>query len=65
MDKIKEFVSEHKRELICVAAGFIVYKVAYGHGWRDYERVVNNVFSAMKKNGYNVVQLIEPEVRVK
>lgn len=65
MEKFKEFLSEHKNEIAGVAACLIVYKIAYGRGWHDYERVVNNVFSAMKRNGYNVVHLIEPEVRVK
>lgn len=62
MDKFKEFLSEHKNEIAGVAACLIVYKIAYGHGWRDYKRVVDNVFTAMKRNGYNIVQLIEPEV---
>ena len=62
MDKFKEFLSEHKNEIAGVAACLIVYKIAYERGWRDYKRAVESVFTAMKRNGYNVVQLIEPEV---
>ena len=65
MDKIKEFLSEHKNEIAGVAACLIVYKIAYGRGWRDYKHAVDSVFTAMKRNGYNVVQLIEPEGRIK
>ena len=63
MDKIKEFIENHKVEVTCVICGYITYKFAYRRGFKDYGRVVNNVFDAMKRNGYNVVQLIEPEVK--
>lgn len=63
MDKFKEFLSEHKNEIAGVAACLIVYKIAYGRGWRDYDCAVRHVFSAMRKNGYNVVHLIEQEVK--
>ena len=63
MEKVKEFVSEHKKEIAYAVGGIILYKIAYGRGWRDYKRTVSNVFSTMRRNGYNVVQLVESEVK--
>lgn len=60
MDKIKEFVSSHKKEIAMTACGFIIFRVGYNSGWNAYKRVVNNVFNTMKKHGYQTVRLIEP-----
>ena len=63
MDKIKEFIEQHKMEVACVVCTYLTYKIAYRRGFKDYSKVVNNVFNSMRKNGYNVVQLIEPGVK--
>ncbi len=62
MDNVKEFISKHKTEIACVVGGIVIYKVGYSRGFRDYRSAVNSVFNAMKRYGYNVVQLIEPGV---
>lgn len=60
MDKIKEFVTSHKKEIAMTACGFIIFKIGYEKGWKDYKKVVGNVFNTMKKHGYQTVRLIEP-----
>ena len=63
MEKAKEFISQHKKEIACVIGGFVIYKMGYNRGFRDYKHAVTNVFNTMKKYGYNVVQLVEPGVK--
>ena len=60
MEKVKQFASEHKTEIICAIGFMMAYKIGYNKGWCDYKHCVNNVFDTMKKHRYNVVQLIDP-----
>lgn len=61
MDKAKQWIMDHKQELTCAALSMMMFKLGYNRGWKDYRKVVNNVFKAMNRNGYNFVKLIKPE----
>lgn len=63
MDKAKEWITEHKKELMYTAAGIIIFRAGYRCGWRTYKKVVRNTFNTMYTKGYNVVRLINSEVQ--
>lgn len=60
MEKIKEFVKDHKKEIAIGVGVFLIYRIGYSRGYSSYKKVVVNTFDTMKKDGFNVVQLIPP-----
>lgn len=44
MEKFKEFVSEHKRELMCVASGVIIYHIGFNRGFKMAKNAITHVF---------------------
>ena len=63
MEKAREFIKNHKKEIIFAACGVALYRIGYGRGFGDYKTIVNNVFDTMQKHGYQTVRLIEPGVK--
>lgn len=61
MEKIKQFVTDHKKELKLAVCGLIIFKLGYESGWKAYRKVTNNVFNTMQRHGYNTVHLVEPK----
>ena len=44
MEKVKQFVKDHKKELSVIAAGLIIYRMGYRNGFNASERAINNIF---------------------
>lgn len=43
MEKIKEFVKEHKKEIAIVAGSFIIYRIGFRHGCKASNRAIKNL----------------------
>ena len=63
MDKTKEFVKDHKKDIIFAACCIVIYKIGWRRGWKSYKNVVNSVLKTLDKSGYNIYKIIEPEVK--
>ena len=49
MDKVKQFVSDHKKEIIFVTAVVFSYRIGYKSGFNASERAINNIFKQAGK----------------
>ena len=61
MEKIKEFIKEHKTELMLTGALFIGYKIGHKVTTKVYKSAIHHTFSYMDKYGYNVYKIILKE----
>ena len=48
-DKIKQFVSDHKKEISFISAGILIYGIGFRNGFNSSERAINNVFNQASK----------------
>lgn len=49
MEKVKQFIEDHKKEIIFVSAIILSYRVGYKTGFGASERAINNVFKQASK----------------
>lgn len=44
VDKVKQFVTDHKKEILFACSGIFIYKLGFHNGFNASERAVNNIF---------------------
>lgn len=49
MEKIKQFVEDHKKEIIVVSAGIIIYSLGFKKGFNSAKEGMNYIFDQAAK----------------
>ena len=44
MDEIKSFIKEHKKEIIFVGSGLVIYHVGFNRGFKTAKNAISHVF---------------------
>ena len=44
MDDIKDFIKEHKKEIIFVGSGLVIYHVGFNRGFKTAKNAISHVF---------------------
>lgn len=44
MDEIKDFIKEHKKEIIFVGSGLVIYHVGFNRGFKTAKNAISHVF---------------------
>lgn len=44
MEEIKKFVSDHKKEIIFVGSGLIIYHIGFNRGFKTAKNAISHVF---------------------
>ena len=44
METIKNFVKDHKKEILVVSSGVLIYSIGFKHGFRSAERGMTYIF---------------------
>ena len=61
MDKAKEFIKDHKKEILVGIGVVVAYKIGYKRGVAKYRSVIHDTVDCLKNAGYIMVRSI-PEV---
>lgn len=48
-DKVKQFISDHKKEILFAATGLMIYRIGFRNGFNASERAINNIFDQASK----------------
>ncbi len=59
MEKIKEFVINHKEELALGAGAYLIYRAGFKAGRRSYLKAMQRTIQYMKDAGYVIVRVAE------
>lgn len=44
MEDIKKFISDHKKEIIFVSSGLIIYHIGFNRGFKTAKNAISHVF---------------------
>lgn len=49
MDKVKDFVVTHKKEIICVTIGLAIYQIGFKAGFKSAEKAITHLCNEAAK----------------
>lgn len=57
MEKVKEFVKTHQKEIAIGAALYLSYCIGYRRGWNKYNRIIMKALHEIDEKGYRLIKV--------